>query len=109
MGLAKIFGFNKEPELPTFMTDGSLIDVENYSAGKTEVKVNGKKTELTVGNVFICPKNDTPFLVTIGGIMVSAGGKVSYLCEWNDPYDGSAKQDIMTVDEIQRFVRRNSL
>lgn len=109
MGLSKILGFNKEPELPAYMTDGSLINVDDYAPAKTEVKVNGKKTKLNVGNVFICPKGDSPFLVTIGGIVVYAGGKVSYLCEWNDPYDGSAKQDILSIDEIQRFVKRNSM
>ncbi len=110
MGLGKILGFNKqEPELPPFMVDGTMFDPEDFDNPKVEVKVNGKKIPLTMGSSFMCPGSDKPFLVTIGGVQITADGTVSYLCEWTDPFDNSAKIDIMTIDQIKRFVRRNTI
>lgn len=110
MGLAKILGFHKDPpELPAFMTDGSLVNPEEFDSPKVEVKVNGKKTQLTMGSSFLCPGIDKPFLVTIGGIQITADGTISYLCEWTDPNDNSAKIDILTLDQIKRFIRRNTI
>lgn len=109
MGLAKILGFQKEPEMPPFLTDGSLVDPEEFDCPKVEVKVNGKKTPLSVGNSFLCPGADKPFLVTIGGIMVAADATVSYLCEWIDPNDGTTKTDMLSIDQMKRFIRRNTI
>ena len=110
MGLAKILGFKEKPqELPPMFTDGSLFDPEDFDCPKVEVKVNGRKTQIRVGDSFLCPGADRPFLVTIGGIMVSADGTVSYLCEWMDPSDGGMKTEMLSIDQMKRFVRRNSV
>ena len=111
MGLAKILGFKRdEPAVPKFLVDGSLVDIEQFESPKTVVKVNGKATPLSVGDVMICPGGEnSPFLVTIGSIVVGAEGKVSYICEWNSPTDGTAMQDMMTLEELKRFIRRNTI
>lgn len=110
MGLAKILGFSKpEQQLPPFLTDGTLVDPEDFDCPDVEVRVNGKKTPLKIGNSFLVPGDERPYLVTIGGIMVSADKSISYMCEWTDQSDGSQKTEIYTLDQIKRFVRRSSI
>lgn len=88
-------------------TEVNLVDVFEVKTPPTEVLVNGQKTELNVGDVIYIGPQGEGFTLTVGGIMVGAKGRVSYLCEQS--CDGDTKTDLLTIEELQRLQLRNMI
>ena len=83
-----------------------FVDISNFESQKTTVMVNGVEPPLKIGDAIqleIASSNSDMLLmnVTIGGIIVSSGGLVSYICEWNEGME--IHSETMTLDELKRL------
>ena len=70
-----------------------------------EVKVNGKKTPLSIGDKIKITEDDIIYK-TVVAIQVTEDTQVSYTLEWVEP-DGGFKQEIVSLTEL-KLLSQNS-
>lgn len=105
MAWFKKCGFKDDTVEPNSSPSINVVDVLSKKEKTYTVKVNNKLTDLALDDViFVGPPNNK-YAITIGGIMISPNGKVSYLCESN--CGGEIKAELMTLGEIKRLCLRS--
>lgn len=87
------------------MAKKNFIDLSKFGNKQLKVSVNGKATDLNIGDVFLLGQSEeTERMVTVGSIMIGGNGTVSYLCEYNDGME--VHTEPFTIEELQRFNKR---
>ena len=86
------------------------VDLSKLETVDIKVTVNGIETPLKIGDVVQIEIQDTklddPISVpmTIGGIVISGDGTISYICEWNSGME--IHSETMSLSELKRLQLR---
>lgn len=82
-----------------------FVDLTKFKPNKYVVKVNDQQTDLNIGDaIYLEGEDNSPKVMTIGGIIVNSEGNISYLCEMNNGMD--IVSQTYSIADLQRLQYR---